>query len=420
MSILVLHTSSASRRKHFARAAAYARQHGERFLLIVQKPTWEAEFVDRVVAADTSDIKATVAAARALVADEQEPVRGVVTFVEHSVPAAAAVAASLGLPFISERTAQVARDKYAMRVAFAAEDVPQPGFGLARTVDEARGTAERIGFPLVMKPLIGGGSMYVRRVNDVGELVEHFEPIRRGAWDSVDYDPLYESVLAEYRGSIMLEAYLAGAEISVESLVIDGETHVVAIHDKPLPMNGPYFAEVYYTTPSRLPAEVRTRVLEITAAAHRAVGIHMGATHTEFRIQEGREPMILETAARLGGGPVFQSLLLSTGVDMVAGLLDVSLGKQPDLTSKPESTPTGFYLFFAEKAGRIKAIHGLDEANGDPHVRELALYRAVGDEVELPPHTGHAHGHVLFTADTATELDDVFDRLVKTIRLEIE
>lgn len=419
MSILILHTSNASRRRHLGRAAAYAKQHSERLILIMENPTWETGFADRVVAADTSDIATTVAAARALLEDEQEPARAVVTFVEHSVPAAAAVAADLGLPFVGERTARVARDKYAMREAFAAGGVPQPAFGLARTVDEARTTARRIGYPLVMKPLIGGGSMYVRRVDDDGELAEYFEPIKRGAWDAFGYDPLYESALAEYGGAILLEAYLPGSEISVESLVVGGETHVVAVHDKPLPMNGPYFEEVCYTTPSRLPAEVEARVREITAAAHRAVDIRTGATHTEFRVQDGAEPMILETAARLGGGPVYQSLLLSTGVDMVAGLLDLALGEQPDLTAKPEPTPTGFYLFFAEKAGRIKAVHGVEEANGDPHVRELALYRSVGDEVDVPPDAGQAHGHVVFTADTVSGLDDVFARLVKTVRLEI-
>ncbi|WP_290051585.1 ATP-grasp domain-containing protein [Amycolatopsis solani] len=419
MSILILHTSNASRRRHLARAAAYAKQHGERLILIMENPGWEREFADRVVAADTSDIATIVAAARALAEDEQEALRGVVTFVEHSVPAAAAVAAALGLPFVSERTARVARDKYAMRRAFAAWGVPQPAFGLAATLDEARTTARRIGFPLVMKPLIGGGSMYVRRVDDVAELAEHFEPIKQGAWDAFGYDPLHESALAEYRGAILLEAYQHGSEFSVESLVVGGETHVVAIHDKPLPMNGPYFEEVCYTTPSRLPAEVEDRVREITALAHRALDIRMGATHTEFRIQDGAEPMILETGARLGGGPVYQSLLLSTGVDMVAGVLDLARGEQPDLTPRPEPTPTGFYLFFAEKAGRIKAIHGVDETTGDPCVRELALYRSVGDVVDVPPDAGQAHGHVVFTADTVSGLGDVFDRLVKTIRLEI-
>ncbi|GII77021.1 hypothetical protein Sru01_20030 [Sphaerisporangium rufum] len=420
MSILVLHTQNASRRRHFARVQEYARRHGERLLLIVKNPTWETDFVDRVWPADTSSISDTVDAARRLAAEEEEPIRAVVAFVEHSVPAAAAVAEELGLPFVSPRTAQIARDKYAMRRAFEVAGLPQPGFGLARTLDEAREAAGRIGFPLVMKPLIGGGSMYVRRVNDLDELTEHFEPIRRGSWDGFDYDPLYASAMAEYRGALLLEGYLPGAEISVESMVVDGVTKVVAIHDKPLPMNGPFFEEVYYVTPTSLPAEVVARVHEITARAHEALGITMGATHTEFRVQEGEEPKILETAARLGGGPIYQSLLLSTGIDMVEALCDVAFGRAPDLTPRRPVTPTGFSLFFAEKAGRIKAIHGVGEALADPDVQELLLYREVGDGVNVPPHVWQAHGHAIFTARTQAELGDVFDRLAKTIRFEVE
>jgi biotin carboxylase len=420
MSILILHTSNASRRKHFARAREYTKRHGERLLLIVKNPTWETEYVDRVVTADTSSIQETVAAAKELVASEEEAVRGVVAFVEHSVPAAAAVAAELGLPFVSEKTAYLARDKYAMRRAFAAESVPQPAFGLARNLDEAEAEAARIGFPLVLKPLIGGGSMYVRRVNDISELVEQFEMIRKGSWDGFDYDPLYESAYQRYQGGLLLEAYLPGAEISVESLVINGRTRVIAIHDKPLPMSGPYFEEVYFATPSQLPEQVVARVSEITAAAHQALDIQIGATHTEFRIQDGHEPMILETAARLGGGPVYSSLLLSTGVDMVEVLLDLSVGREPYVMPKLEPTPTGFYLFFAEKAGKIKDIKGVEDAMADPHVREIDLYRKVGDQVNVPPHVWQAHGHVIFTSDKREEFTDIFDRLVKTIHLEIE
>lgn len=420
MSILVLHTSNASRRKHLAKAVEYARRHGERLLLIVKNPTWETELVDRVFAADTTNIEQTVAAAKELAASETEPIHAVVAFVEHSVPAAAAVAAHFGLPFVSPETAYAARDKYVMRTRFAEAGVAQPGFGLARTEDEALKEAARIGYPLVLKPLIGGGSMYVRRVDDDAELVEHFAMIRRGAWDGFDYDPLYESARRTYDGAILLEAYVHGGEISVESIVADGRTHVVAIHDKPLPMHGPYFEEVYYATPTDLPPAQVARITELTDAAHRALGITTGATHTEFRIRPDGDPMILETAARLGGGPIYRSVLFSTGVDMVEAVLDVSLGRTPDLTPPRPVVPIGFYLFFAERAGTITEVHGFEEAEADPRVKEVDLYRKVGDQVNVPPHVWQAHGHVIFTAERRDGLGEVFDELVKTVRLDVE
>ena len=419
MSILILHTSNASRRKHFAAAREYARQHGERLLLIVRNPTWETGYVDRVAAADTSDIEQTVRAAKDLAASENEAIRGVAAFVEHSIPAAAAVAAALGLPFVDPHTAHAARDKYAMRTAFAGAGVPQPDFGLARSEAEALAEAARIGYPLVLKPLIGGGSMYVRRVDNDAELTEHFEMIRRGAWDGFDYDPLYRSAKREYRGGLLIESYVPGGEVSVESLVIDGQTEVLAIHDKPLPMNGPYFEEVFYATPSELPGPALARIMELTAAAHKELGITIGATHTEFRVRPDQDPMILETAARLGGGPIYRSVLLSTGVDMVHAVLDLALGRRPGIRVAEPPAPTGFYLFFADRAGTIKAVHGIEEAAADPRVHEIDLYRKVGDRVDVPPHVWQAHGHVIFTAARRDGLGDVFDDL-KSIRLDVE
>ncbi|MFG3048630.1 ATP-grasp domain-containing protein [Streptomyces sp. NPDC048241] len=420
MSVLVVHKSNASRRGHLVKAAEYAKKHGDRFLLVVNDPTWEHELADVVVSVDTSDIEATVAAVRALAATEPEPIRAVAAFAGHGVPAAAAVAADLGLPFVGEQVARTVRDKYAMREAFASQNVPQPAYGLARTIDEAVTQAARIGFPLVLKPLIDNDSGYFRRVDDVAELTEHFPVVQRGAWSGIAPNPLYAWMVETYDSALLLEEYLPGAEVSVESVVVDGQAHVVAIHDKPVPAEGPYFVDVHYATPSRVPAEVRERIVELTAASHRAVGIATGAVHTEFRIQSDGTPKILETAARLGGGPIYQSVLLSTGVDMVVAVLDVASGRTPDLTPKSAPTPAGFYLFFAEKAGRISGISGVDEAGRNPRVHEISLYRKVGDAVDVPPRVWQSHGHVIFSADSEDGFVETFDALVKSIRIEIE
>ena len=192
MSILIIHKTNLSRRRHLARTHEYARQHGERILMIMKDPTWERDYVDRMVTADTTSIAETVLAATELAASEVEPIRGVVTFAEACVPTVALVAAELGLPGASERTAYTARDKYTMRAVLAhAGTVGQPEFHLARDVAEATRAARDIGYPLVLKPIIGTGSMYVRSVADEAELIENFEFLRQGAWTGFEYDPLH-------------------------------------------------------------------------------------------------------------------------------------------------------------------------------------------------------------------------------------
>lgn len=150
--------------------------------MVVEEPSWEHEYVDAVYSAPTGDLEATVARCVEIAKQETEPITGVIAFVEHSVPAAAAVAAELGLPYISPETAEKSRDKLAMRTAFEKVGISQPRFALASSIEEAQEAALSIKYPLVMKPIIGGGSMFVRRVDNAEELAEHFEEIRAGAW----------------------------------------------------------------------------------------------------------------------------------------------------------------------------------------------------------------------------------------------
>ncbi len=420
MTLMILHTRNASRRKHLAKAAETAHALGHRAIVVVEEPSWEREYVDAVYAAPTGDLEATVARCVEIAAQESEPIAGVIAFVEHSVPTAAAVAAKLGLPYISTETAQKSRDKLAMRTAFEQAGISQPRFALASSVREAQElAASTISYPLVMKPIIGGGSMFVRRVDSPEELAEHFEEIRVGAWAGFDYDPLF-FLKSRYNEGILLEEFLPGAEISVESYVQDGVTTVVAVHDKPVPMDGPFFEETFYATPTELTGETLAKVEKFTALAHEALGITRGATHTEFRVAASGEPYILETGARLGGGPVYQSVLLSTGVDMVEVLTKVSLGEAVDVAVDRENVRhVGFSLHFGERPGELTAVEGVEELEADEAVSEVMIYTPIGTHIDVPPRVWQAHGHVIFTADSREDVVKKQRQVNETLRFEV-
>jgi biotin carboxylase len=409
--ILIIHTDNSSRKKHFA----VARGYNARLILMKKDPTWEIPFVDRVVDVDTRSLSKTVEAALAL--RETENIDGVITFVEHSVPSAAAAAAALGLPYLSEHTAMLARNKYEMRRAFQAYDIPCPKFELARTLAEALKIGQDFGYPLVLKPLIGGGSMFIRRVDSAADLTEYFDVFRKGAWEGFDYDPLYEASFKDYQGAMLLESYVDGGEVSIESIVSAGKTYTLAIHDKPMPMTGPFFEELYFSTPSRLAIPRVDELHDLTDRANQALGIHIGATHTEFRITAG-DPIILETGARIGGGPVYRSVLSATGVDMVRAIMDLSLGIEPDLTIK-HRTPTGFYMIFAPQEGIVQHFRGEREVAGDEHTVELEMYRKIGDQVLLPPRVFQCHGHLIIQAPTMEQLDQKMDELMGKFCIEV-
>lgn len=419
MALMILHTRNASRRKHLAKAAETAHALGHRAIVVVEEPSWEAEYVDAVYPAPTGDLEATVARCVEIARQEPEPVAGVIAFVEHSVPAAAAVAAELGLPYISPETAAKSRDKLSMRRAFEAVGISQPRFALASSVEEAQKAAESIAYPLVMKPIIGGGSMFVRRVDGPEELAENFEEIQKGAWAGFDYDPLF-FLKSRYAEGILLEEFLRGDEISVESYVQDGVTTVVAVHDKPTPMDGPFFEETFYATPTVLTGETLEKVEKFTELAHQGLGITQGATHTEFRISPSGEPYILETGARLGGGPVYQSVLLSTGIDMVEVLTKVSLGEAADVVVDRENARhVGFSLHFGDRPGQLVGVDGVDDLDADESVSEVMVYAQVGDLIDVPPRVWQAHGHVIFTGGSREEIVDKQRQVNRTIRFQV-
>jgi biotin carboxylase len=411
--ILIVHTTNGSRRRHFAAARA----HCSRLALLQAGPTWEAAYVNRVADVDTGDLDACVAAAKAL--DGAERIEGVITFVEHSVPAAATVAAALGLPFVPTQAALLARDKYRMRRAIADAGVPSPGFGLARSVDEALALGAGLGYPLVIKPLIGGGSMFTRRVDGPAEMRTHFASYQAGAWDSFDYDPLCAEARQRYDDALLVEQYVDGGEISVESLIVDGDTRVVAIHDKPLPMRGPNFEEIYYRTPSRLPADVQETVRGFVSRIHTALGMSLGASHAEFRLPAAGPPVALEVGARIGGGGVYASVLTSTGVDMLAAVIEMARGRTPEIPRR-QPRPTGFFMIFAGVEGVVREVCGVEAARADPAVVEVDVYKGPGDEVLVPPRVFQANGHVVTAAESLDAVDSAFDRLREAITFEVE
>jgi biotin carboxylase len=409
--IVLVHVASASRRAHLAAA----RRHAPRLGLIQHCPTWERAFVDCVADADTRDVNACVRAAEELA--RVEAVEGVVTFVEHGVSAAAAVAEHLGLPGIGTRSATLARDKYQMRQAMSAGGVPCPRFALASDVDHAAEIGREFGYPLVIKPVIGGGSQYVRRVDGAAEVRHHFSELVAGAWDTYDYDPLY-SLKSQYGGAVLVESYVAGIEVSVESLIVDGRTEVLAIHDKPLPMTGPLFTEFLSTTPSRLPSATQDRLRELVDRCHRALGISRGASHAEFRVPVRGDPVALEVAARIGGGAIYQSVRTSVGVDMVAAVIDIACGRTP-VSARHEPRPSAELAFYADREGVLQAVHGVDEARADPRILELVIYKRPGDEILTLPRAFQGHGHALMTASSVGELDLTARNLLQRVRFEV-
>ena len=210
-------------------------------------------------------------------------------------------------------------------------------------------------------------------------------------------------------GEVLLEEFMEGPEVSVESFTVNGETHIITITDK-MVTEIPFFVETGHTEPSRLPEEVREDVMRVAHEAIKAVGIVNGPSHTEIKVtKEGAK--LVEIAARLGGDFITSKLVpLSTGVDLIDCCLSSTLGEEVKWQVAKNGGSAIRFLFAKEadaqedvKDRTITAIEGVDEAEKMPGVTEVVVYKKPGDKATMLTNSGDRWGHVIAEGESADD-----------------
>lgn len=286
----------------------------------------------------------------------------------------------LGLTGISYDTAVKATDKGEMIKAFEKAGVEHPWYYILD--DTAKALPEGITYPCITKPTDSAGSRGVM-------LVENEAQLR---------DALSYSAENGRSGSVIVEEYMQGAEVSVEVIVWQGTPHVLQITDK-LTTGAPHFVEMGHSQPSRLPAADQEKIKDLACRAVKAVGIDNGPAHVEIMLTE-QGPKMVELGARMGGDCITTHLVpLSTGVDMIKATMDICLGQTPDI--QPKYQKGSAIRFFDVPHGTITAIEGVEEAEKIPGVREIAFTKQVGDTAGEIGASGDRMGFVIAQADSA-------------------
>ena len=296
----------------------------------------------------------------------ETPFAAVVGVDDQGVMAAALGAERLGLPHNPPAAVARTRDKAAMRRAFSEANVPQPRFVVLAADADVRAVAGEVGFPCVVKPLSLSGSRGVIRADDLDQAEAAAERVRgilAAAGEPVD-------------ASLLLESYLSGAEVAVEGLLRAGQLQLLAVFDKPDPLEGPYFEETIYVTPSRLPAGVLAEVERITAQAARALGVREGPVHAELRV-DGESVRVLELAARSIGGLCSRALRFGVGVSLEQLILRHALGLGVDDLGR-ESMAAGVMMLPIPRAGTLVAVEGQEQARAIAGIEGLQITIARG------------------------------------------
>ncbi|MEW5289800.1 ATP-grasp domain-containing protein [Erwinia papayae] len=350
---------------------------------------------------------------------------GILNVSEPFLPLQQKLCAHFNLPGPSLKAVEVGRNKYNMR-AFSRElGIPVPDF--VQVTSENIADAARLTFPVIAKPLIGSGSSLVRRYDDYPSLVSDFAQLSDDAVSLISRDSQFKEtfsgeypfIVEEIIGGEVLFAtrlpYRVG-EISVESVYFNGEVEVLAIHDKPLPNNGPHFEEVCFSTPTRIPQALQQQAKAYVSAIHRALGAGAYVLHTEFRTL-ANEIKLIEFGVRMGGSAIYNSLLASTGIDFIEVQIAIAMREEVNIPRKT-ARPVITCLVFPQKQGRITAIHGENLFVSDPHYVEHQIYDNIGDIAYRAPLATRSTLHVLFQAEDFSALEETVNRFSALIRID--
>jgi biotin carboxylase len=368
-----------------------ARTLGVDVVCASEKPsTFEAHAPDHLLTLDFADPDA--AAARVAALAGRRPLNAVVGVDDLTTVAAAAIAERLGLRSNPVAAVAAARDKHQMRQCLAAAGVPVPRFRPIALKDDPFLAARGVAFPCVLKPLALSASRGVIRANNVDQFIAAIRRI--GA--------LLQRADVEAAGDaaqfLLAEQYVPGVEVALEGLRVRGTLHTLALFDKPDPLEGPFFEETIYVTPSRLPATAQRAIEHVTAAACAALGLDEGPVHAELRVNDAG-PWVLEVAARSIGGLCSRTLRFGTGMTLEEIVLRHALG-WPIASLTRERRPAGVMMIPIPRAGRLAAVRGVEAAGAVAGIEEVAIMAHVGQELVPLPEGWQYLGFIFARADT--------------------
>ena len=344
------------------------------------------------------DVRHPQAAAQTVVAFARDhPIDAVIGVDDVTAVTAAAVAEAVGLPHNSVASVTAARNKRQMRELLSGQNIPVPRHKVFPLDGDPREFAKQVVYPCVVKPLILSASCGVIRANDEEEFRHAF--FRVGAlltnMGLVERD--------EQARWILVEDFVPGIEVALEGLLTQGTLQPLAIFDKPDPLDGPFFEETIYTTPSRLSSDLQQNVVACASRTAQALGLREGPVHGEFRVNE-HGVWVIEMAARAIGGRCSSTLNFASGMSLEELILRHALRMPLPPLSRQEQA-AGVMMLPIPYGGRLREVRGQAEARAVPGVEELTITAEPGDElVPLPEGTRYL-GFLLARGTTPEEVE---------------
>jgi biotin carboxylase len=363
------------------------------------------------------------AAGAVLEAERGLPVDGILAVGDRPTAAAAYVARGLGLTHNHPASVEACRSKVRMREVLRDGGLPVPWFRTVPLQPLPEPSLLGITYPCVLKPISLSASQGVTRVNNREEFLAGAARLKR-LLDS----PEILATREPNRDHLIVEGYLEGREVAVEALLTEGALRVLAIFDKPDPLEGPYFEETIYVTPSRLTQEERGRIETSLLACIRAVGLTHGPVHAEFRLnQQGVWP--IEIAARPIGGLCARALRFATGNGESFGLEELLLRHALGLPGgdvRREDAASGVMMIPVPRSGVLEGVEGEAAACATEFITDLEITARLHDYIAAWPEGSSYLGFLFARASEPAQVEDALRqahgklRFTLTPRLPVE
>ncbi|MFQ5777311.1 MAG: ATP-grasp domain-containing protein [Terriglobia bacterium] len=341
-----------------------------------------------------------------------QPIRALVALGDRAPRTAALACQALGLPYNPPPATAACRDKFLARQMLRAAGVEVPPFARFSLDEDPRRCARKVSFPCVLKPLSLSGSQGVIRADTPEQFVVAFERIAallRQTKIRVQREETHNWLLAE--------GFLPGREMALEGLLDRGRLRVLALFDKPDPLEGPIFEETLYVTPSREPEETQRTIVAAVEQAARALMLCHGPIHAEVRLTSAG-PRILEVAARSIGGLCSRALRFRAGMSLPELILRHAWGLPIDPVVREEGA-AGVLMIPIPRAGVFQGVEGIEEARRIPGIEEIAITAKEAHPILPLPEGSSYLGFIFARGRRPAEVEEALRAAHRRLRIHI-
>src|SRR6266571_4141710 len=338
---------------------------------------------------------------------QKQPLHAILSVDDSAVEIAARASAALGLPHNAPEAAEAARNKLLMRTLMSKGGAPCPVFRPFLLSTDPTEVAKQVTYPCVVKPLRLSGSRGVIRANNPDECVAVIQRLKR----------LLLSEGFSEEDSFLVEDFIPGFEVALEGMLTHGQLKVLTLFDKPDPLDGPFFEETIYVTPSRLPAQVQDDIAQCVKTAAASLGLKEGPVHAELRVNEQR-PWMLEIAGRSIGGLCSTILEFGSGICLEELILRHAIGEEITSIERDEHA-AGVMMIPIPSAGMLKAVHGVEEAEKVPLITGVEITAKLNHPLVPLPEGASYLGFIFARGDTPAEVEEAIRKAHGLLRFEI-